>query len=84
MLMHAYLEENILVLARIELVPLVQRLDLDLPQIKQKIATMTATKNIMPKMQKANANLDEDMHRMPSDRKCRNRAGYSSTEMQKS
>lgn len=68
-----------LVLARIEFVPFVHRLDFDLPHIKQKIATITATKKIMPKMQKARANFDEDMHKMPSERKWRNLAGYSST-----
>lgn len=72
-----------LVLARIEFVPCVHRLDFDLPQIKQKIATITATKNIMPKIQKASANFDEDIHKMPSERKWRNRAGYSSTEKRK-
>lgn len=69
-----------LVLARIEFVPFVHRLDFDLPQIKQKIATITATTNIMPKMQKASANFDDDMHKIPSDRKWRNLAGYSSTK----
>lgn len=68
-----------LVLARIEFVPFVHRLDFDLPQIKQKIATITATKNIMPKIQKARANFDDDIQRMPSERKWRNLAGYSST-----
>lgn len=58
-----------LVLARMEFVPFVQRLDFDLPQIKQKIATITATKKIMPKIQKASANFDDDIHKMPSDRR---------------
>lgn len=58
-----------LVFARIEFVPFVHRLDFDLPQIKQKIATITAIKNIMPRMAKASANFDEDIHNMPSDRK---------------
>lgn len=58
-----------LVLARIEFVPCVHRLDLDLPHIKQKIATITAIKKIMPKIQKASANFDEDMHKIPSERK---------------
>lgn len=64
-----YLDEKMLVLARIEFVPWVHRLDLDLPQIKQKIATMTATTNIIPNMQKASANFDDDMHKMPSERR---------------
>lgn len=64
-----YLDEKMLVLARIEFVPCVHRLDFDLPQIKQKIATMTATKNIMPKIQKASANFDDDIHKMPSERR---------------
>lgn len=75
-----YLDEKMLVLARIEFVPCVQRLDFDLPQIKQKIATITATTNIVPRIQKARASFDEDIHKMPSDGKWRNFAGYSSTE----
>lgn len=58
-----------LVFARIEFVPCVHRLDFDLPQIKQNIATIIATKNIMPKIQKASANFDDDMHKIPSERK---------------
>lgn len=64
-----YLDEKMLVLARIEFVPFVHRLDFDLPQIKQKIATITATKNIIPKIQKASANFDDDIHKMPSERR---------------
>lgn len=58
-----------LVLARIEFVPCVHRLDLDLPQIKQNIATITATTNIIPSIQKASANFDDDIHKIPSERK---------------
>lgn len=75
-----HLDENMLVLALTELVRLVQRLDLDLPQIKQKIATITAITNIMPKIQKANASFDDDMHRMPSECKLRAFPAISSTE----
>lgn len=69
-----------LVFARTEPVPFVHRLDdLDLPQIRQNIATMIAIKNIKPKMQKASANFDEDIHSTPSEwRFVRNLAGYSS------
>lgn len=69
-----------LVLALTELVRLVHRLDLDLPQIKQKIATITAITNIMPKIQKANASFDDDIHKMPSECKLRAFAAISSTE----
>lgn len=61
-------------------VRLLHRLDLDLPQIKQKIATITAITNIMPKIQKANASFDDDMHKMPSECKLRAFAAMSSTE----
>lgn len=64
-----YLEEKMLVLARTEFVPVpfVHRLDFDLPHIKQNIATIIAIRKIIPKIQNANANFDEDIHRMPSD-----------------
>lgn len=67
--LHLYLDEKMLVLARIEFVPCVHRLDFDLPQIKQNIATITATTNIIPRIQKASANFDDDMHRIPSERR---------------
>lgn len=68
-----------LVFARIEPVALVHRLDFDLPQIRQNIATMMAIRNIMPRMQKASANFDEDMQSTPSEwRWVRSLAGYSS------
>lgn len=78
-----YLEEKMLVLARTEFVRFVHRLDLDLPQIRQKIATITAIKNIMPKIQKAKANFDDDIHKIPSECKFRNFAGYSSTKLKR-
>lgn len=74
-----------LVFARTEPVALVHRLDLDLPQIRQNIATMMAIRNIMPRMQKASANLDEDMQSTPSEwRWFRSLAGYSSAARTKS
>lgn len=78
-------EENTLTLApRRELFARAYRLDRDLPQIRQQIATMIATKNIMPRMQNASASLDVDRQSVPSDGPPRIRAEYSLTAERKS
>lgn len=76
-----YLDENTLVVVpRTDWVPFIHRLEFDLPPIKQQIATMTAIKNIVPNIQKAKANFDDDKHNMPSDRAVRSLVdAYSST-----
>lgn len=75
-----YPDENTLTLApRSELFACAYRLDLDLPHIKQQIATIIAIKNIIPRIQNANANFDVDKHNVPSDCVPRIRAEYSLT-----
>lgn len=54
---------------------------LDLDRIKQQTATMTATRKITPRMQKAIASFDMERHRVPSERNVVTFGGYSSTEM---
>lgn len=46
---------------------------------KHTMETMTAIKNIMPRMQNEMASFDVDMHRMPSERNDLTFGGYSST-----
>lgn len=71
-----------MVAPRIECVACIHRLDFDFPQIRQQIATMTATKKIMPNMQNASASLDVDKHNVPSDGVGRNLEDeYSSTNI---
>lgn len=48
---------------------------------KHTMETMTAIKNIIPRMQNDNASFDVDMHRIPSERSDLTFGGYSSTEI---
>lgn len=50
---------------------------------KQHIDTITATKNIKPSTQNANANFDVDIHKIPSECNRRTFGGYSSTKKKK-